>query len=521
MKKQSYQFGTPVWLRNSLLEMQAYRSSLGKYDDLYNGDLAENIPNRSIAQRMSPKDFYHINISRTAVDAPLELTKVNGITCADDKARTALETWWEDQELDFESHSVHQKAYQYGSSVMIVLPDPDTDKMCAYGHSPRDVMVFYSSIKPREISHAIHIYTVFGTPGDIESNIPDSPGADHNYGDPSYSSYIDTYVASLNTMPSHDTSNPYTQDQEYLVAEVYFEDVIQKWCSVSPMPFGQINLTAVNMRLVDVIPEPIPGTIPVFHFRTDRTPFGRSRLADLSGLQSGLNITYSAMMASIAAAGWAQRWLTSERTDTTGDNFSDTGSPHTDDIDQNEFIAGPDTLLSFNGHHVHVGTFSVSESQNFVTAIAEIIALFAKISDVPEHHYTGRTPPSGESIRQADRPLIAVVEHCQALFAATWKRIFAYVLEYYGMTADAEVTWAQTMHDTLDYLQAQLLKRQLGVPDPVLLQETGYSNETVQEWEADSSNKPTSTVASPQVTEQTLVDPSLPSDQQAANGPTY
>jgi hypothetical protein len=516
-------YGTPLWLKNSLLQIHSYRQSITTYDQLYNGDVEESIPNRFIAQRMSSRDYYHINISRTAVDSPLELTKVNGITCADDKARTLLENWWTDQELDFESHSTHERAYQYGNSALIVLPDPETGELAAYAHSPRDVMVFYSANNPRKKSHAVHLYTVFGTPGDIDAVTPDSPGADHNYGDPSYASYINTYAASLNTMPSHDSTNPYTQDQEYLVAEVYFEDVILKYVSVSPIPLGMVNLTAVNMRLADEIPEPIPGIIPCFHFRTARTPFGRSRLADLSGLQSGMDITYSAMMAAIRAASWKQRYLTSERGEGIGDNF-ERNTPINDDVDTDEFQAGMDTIFTFNGHNVKVGEFSVSTSDNFIQAIDKITALFSKVSDVPEHHYSGRTPPSGESIRQADRPLIAVVEHCQALFAATWKEVFQYVLAYYGTTADAEVSWAQTMHDTLDYLNSQLLKRELGVPDSVLLQEAGYSSEVVEKWEADAALEAANTPTLPPATDPTMpqaVDPALTPEEAAANGPTY
>jgi hypothetical protein len=436
---------TPDWLKQSLVDKFRLESVYEIYDQLYEGKLTEFFADERMQSHNSRHDaygYYQFNFARVAVDAPMERTKVSGIVCADGKARTILDAFWADNECDFESQSAHQKAFEFGNSVAVVMPN-EIGELELYVHDPRDFYVAYDPAKPRKIAYAIH-------------------------------TYIDT-VNDGNDL--------------FYICEVYTPFLIQKYVSEIPIVNNMFNVQNMDLRLAEEIDTPIPGMLPVFHFRTERTPVGRSRLDDLESPQRALNDCVTSLMASVRRAGYGQRWLTYENEPAVGDAFSTSSAPGSEEVTQDKYVSGPDTIWTFGGKGIQVGNFDVSASSNFLDAINDIINHMAKISDVPTHYFTtGADAPSGQSYRQGERPLLAVIESAQSMFETTWSKVFEYVLAYYGMTAEATVSWQKMVADDRDFWDTQIAKRQLGVPDTVLLVESGYDQKTIDEWNIDKQN---------------------------------
>lgn len=451
---------TPLWLRNAMLTQVRVRKITNNYHKLYTGDLEEKFTNqhyRNLAQQVDVRDsWYRLNLSRKAVDTPNARTRVAGISCADEKARNVLTDFWTTNQLDFESRELHQKAYEFGNSVLMLSPDED-GILQAYVHSPGSVVVFYDPAKPRDKVFAVHSYTQQG-----------------NGEDSVLFSTVDA---------------PY-----YYVVVVYTRDVIQKWISVSSLIDTNdiddnimIDVSTIDMRLDDEIPNYIPGLLPVFHCRTSRDPLGRSRLADVMGVQNSINDCLTAMMCAIKESGYRQRFITYEKGSIGGDALDTSGDvPGSDEL---EVIrqGGPGNLLEFAGKNVELGSFDASLSNNFLEPIDDLAGYMASITETPVHYFTsGSVAPSGESYRMGEKPLQAVVEDAQGLFNAMWQEVFSYVLRFYGLSdVPAEIMWKQLKADDLTFWQTAAQKVALGVPKKVVLQEAGYDEEMVTQWEAD------------------------------------
>lgn len=443
---------TPFWLKNSLLLMQDTSKAYDLYHRLYDGSIAERFSDERVRQFIVSHDgsgHYNLNFSRVAVDAPMERTKLTGIVCPDEKARVVLNDFWTDNEMDFESIAAHEKAYEYGNSIVVCMPD-ELGQLQAYVHSPKDFAVFYDPARPRVKAYAVQTYTQF------------SNGDDESYSE--FSEY---------------------QPPEYFVVVVYTSTVIQEWISVSPVPVGmaRVDLQSLELRLREEVPVPVPGVMPVFHFRTARTPTGRSRLIDAAGPQEAIDSTVTAWMAAVKAAGYRQRYLTYKKATGIADAFSD-AVPGSEEIDQNTYEAGPDSIFTFGGENVNVGSFDVSESSNFYNSVDKLVGYLAKISDTPTHYFSsGAEVPSGESYRLGERPLTAVVEHCEAMFGATWSELFKYVLAYNGISTEiAEVSWAPISVEDKEWWEVQQMKIELGMPREVAFVESGVDQETISAW---------------------------------------
>lgn len=440
-------------IRSSLLELRELRRMYLGYDVLYEGTLPEYFDNDHLREDLREAGRrYRLNMVRKAVTAPLNRLKIAGIDSVDPVASAVLEQFWHDNELKFDSKVAHEKALVYGNSAIIAMPDAELDnRISAYVHSPESVYVAYRPDKPRQKSHAIHIYDAYGSDDD---DLPTS--------------------------------------LKYTFVTVYFPDYIERWASTYPIgnaTYQYSDWESQEFRLLDELPEPVPGIIPVFQFRTSRDEQGRSQLADVEGCQLSINDTFVAMNSSIRAAGYRQRYLTTEKVGSSGDNFSEAVSDDEQDVDQQRFESGPDTIMHFSGHDVQVGSFDVSQSSNFTEPLDRIVSWMAKITDTPSYAYLdSATPASGVALSRAERPLNDLVAHLQELFSSTWEQLHDYVLQYNGISnVETSVRWAKSVNNDTDTWDINEQKVALGVPNSVVLVESGYTNEEVDEWNVDNT----------------------------------
>lgn len=458
--------GTPDWLQRSLIQKAAIEKDCALYDRVYNDKVDERFASPIMRERIRRNDragYYTLNLARSAVDAPMERTKISGIICEDQKARDTLLDFWKNNELEFESTVAHEKAYEFGHAVAVLMPN-DKGQLEAYVHSPEDFTVFYDPRRPRVKSHAIHTYL---RSGDADSD-------------------------------------PFGFDQSlYYIVEVYTPLGMQRWRSTTALATGvSVDVSTVDMILEEEVDNVIVGELPVFHFRTARTPTGRSRLADVVNPQQAFNDVLTGMMASIKEAAYRQRWQTSSPTAKGKPDLLSSNPEDGTGVLENEFEASPSTILQFEGNDVKLGSFDVTQSDNYLKPLDAIAGYMSKVSDVPTHYYTtGAQAPSGESYRQGERPLRAVVEHCTGLFAATWSEMFKYVLKFYGVAeVDATVDWKPISTDDKDYWETQEIQVGLGKPAEVAFVESGRDQETVDGWfakDGEEENPETSVVDTP------------------------
>jgi hypothetical protein len=453
---------TPPYVKAALAGLFATVPGYTTSAAFYEGNVPEVFASRRLRRLLAGtgKEF-RVNYARTPVDALLERTMVQGITCADARAAAVLDTAWEANDLGLEAKDVHRRAYEYGDGYLIGWPDDTIDGGVAlYGHEPTCVRVFYDQVKPRTKSLAVQAWTEFDVDG------------------------------------------------SWFRANLYYPDRTEMWISANAINViaGQatVNFPELEMTpyLTDEAPDGIVpnelGIIPVFHFRTAR-PYGRSELEDAKGPQAMINKLYVTMMSSVDYAGFPQRYVLTDNSlepDDQQDAFSQpvrnelAATDHTGLTHDSSLEAGPGATWLLSGNKVAVGQFAVADTGNFLAPIDQLVKQMALVTDTPLYRFdSGGNHPSGESLRAAETPLNKKLSDRLAQFGVTWSEVFDYVLAVNGIKADAEIAWAPpaiwTDRDSWDSAVQQLA---VGVPLDQVLRERGYAEDLISSWIANGQS---------------------------------
>lgn len=448
-------------LRSAMLSLKANVPMYLENEAYYSGTRTEVFASEKARHDLEESGRnYRINFAATAVDAITERLETAGIVCSDEGAREFLNTVWEDNFFDAELKDAFTMAGKYGDAYMIAWPDDEeTSGVSVYTHPPMSVRVFYDELRPRRKYCAVHVASIVGN-----------------------------------------EDNDLTTGERYLLVTLYYVDRVEKHVSEAPLPRkGGVDYEKVKMRLLeDPIPNPY-GIIPVFHFRTGR-PYGVSDLEAAKGPQDAISKIFITMLTAIDRAGYRQRYaITDKPAGSFRDNFSQSAP---DDATPTDAVpglnvtqghqAGPGTEFLYSGSNVKVGTFEVSESSNFLQPINEILGWMSRVTDIPTHYFTtGAVPPSGASYRNGERPLLKRVQDRQVIYGSTLKELFAFCLQTRGMgKVEAEVAWAPIQIEDSDFWDVQTIKKELNVPNKVLLVEGGYTQEDIDAWAQDQETEP-------------------------------
>lgn len=466
---------TPTHVAAALMSLAANSPRYDEAERYYLGEVPEVIASRKLRRLLGDMGkFYRINYARTPVDSLLEKTQIQGITGAGDTA--FLDDAWEANELGLEAKDVHRRAYEYGDAYIIGWPDPEEPGgVSLYCHDPRDVKVFYDPSRPRKKSHAIHTWMERegGETGDL-----------------------------------------------YLRVNMYYPDRVEEYISADRVDndrvtgvAGGVLVAAGAAGVVDLVPylredgsngvveNPTPGTVPVFHFRTAR-PYGRPEHADAYGPQNAINKLIITMMSSVDFAGFPQRYIATDNALEPGPVDDGLGpiDPNLTEIDlaqglanDSQMEAGPGTTWLLSGKNIAVGQFNVAETSNFLAPIESLIKQMAAVTDTPAHYFdrSGQMP-SGESFRRAEGPQNAKLADREAQFGVTWHEVFQYIADVNGKgETDAQVSWApasvQLDKESWDTASVQI---STGVPKEQTWRERGYSEDLIDEWDAEAPQTP-------------------------------
>ncbi len=233
------------------------------------------------------------------------------------------------------------------------------------------------------------------------------------------------------------------------------------------------------------------GVVPIIPLvnRPRRDGTGRSEIEPVMGNQLAINfLRYAALIGSDSAA-LPQRWA--KNLDVIVDDA--TGRP------KEPFRTGRDTLwvtarptpeeVAEYGDKFpepDFGQFAAASLDPFVAMIREEVGMMASNSRTPYHYLLGEptsVPPSGESLKSSEAPLVKKIMAQQIHFGEGWEEVMRVALIAAGQPAKAKAAvGAETMwHDPETRNEAartdSILKQYVQglLPDTFALQELGYS----------------------------------------------
>lgn len=128
------------------LKAAAYK----RYFDYYDGDQPLAYTSEKLKDLFAGLTAnFSENWCSVVVDACKDRINLKGLEAEDESAAATLEEFWDRNELELESDSVHEAALVAGESFVIVWPDEETQRASAFYNDPRLVHVFYKSDNPR------------------------------------------------------------------------------------------------------------------------------------------------------------------------------------------------------------------------------------------------------------------------------------------------------------------------------------------------------------------------------------
>lgn len=422
---------------------------------------------------------FRFNMAKTPVDVMADRLEINAIEVKDDdEADQILQQIWEYNMMELESTNIHRRAGEFGDAYLMVWPttvdDEEDTSGIAQGEAVAEdtldyqsVDMFYNSAKTTRLVY------------DAENPLKKK------------------FAIKKWTLPSQlgMKAKPPTR------VNIYYPDRIEKYIT-TPNSKGNNRRDWIEFHEPEEPEWPTPnpfGEIPVFHFRTG-TPYGDPEHRAGYGPQDAINKLIITHAATIDYYGFPQRYLLADSThgsdeladfDTSDDinRFEDTGHDST-------LRAGPGEVWWLNGVR-QAGQFNPPDPAVFLAPLEVYIRMMAQVTSTPLHYFDPQTysrlPPSGESIRAAEVPLLKKVRRRQITYGNGWTQAMQFALKIAtwdddsetGRITDSNITIRWTPGATIDDLtgwQMMALKQAQGVPPRQTLLEAGYEEEQVDAW---------------------------------------
>lgn len=489
----SAQGGTPPEsdLQAALDELTAAHPGYQEAEEYFEGTYPEYFASvrMRIAMRRTGARF-RLNFARGPVRAVADRLEIASITSDDADVNRVLQDIWEDNELDLEAPTIHERAAEYGDCYVMLWPasdDPepaggyehedrdtfegenqpvlvDTDddgivNVDIFYNSPQSVRVFYDPERPRKKAFAIKRWML--------SNVK------RVRVDLLYLNRIERYISKPGVLtPDAHQLEPFTDDGQ--------DGVIDN-------PFG---------------------FLPVYHFRT-RRPYGRPVHKDFYGAQDAIHKLIISHMSGVDYQSIRQRYII---------GADDADSSEATGVDEDEFafplegggtsrVEDPQSQLSGEPGSVwwlqrvkEVGEFEESDPKIFLDPIQLYLRGGAQICETPIWLMDpdGSTPPSGESRRREEGPFVKMIESFQRSFGSTWKEMLTDALKMAGRDPDhpeqpgqfedvkIQVQWKPAaVVDDLESWQVVAAKLEAGMPVKEAFMQAGFTDTQVKEWFGD------------------------------------
>ena len=435
--------------------------------DYYDGVMPVLLTDRQqefIGKLMSEGEFeFAHNTIRSVIDTLRERLSVSGFAVnADDGAQTQDETagevaaqlwgWWKANRMDAQQIRLHRRALRDGKSYVMVDYDADHDR-------------------PRLTLHKLDD----GTTGIQLHRDPENPER---------VLFANKYFYTFNPLEPGKTGTE--RRTTYLPGEI--RKYIRSQSGTGPQWLQYADEDGGQWPLPWVDGNGEPLGVPVIEFENP----GGSEVAQIIGLQDGLNKSWLDLIAAADAAGFP---ILAAEYDADNRFPGDATMTDDDDIDgADEFVIAPGRMLTIDG-----GKFHRIEGANLDQLIAVIwtfIAAISAVSRTPQYYLRpvgGSDVPSGEALKQLESGLVSRAEERQLIFGQAWADVMALahkvqrtfgrapVVEMDLMHIDTQWRAAEIRNETAQAQTAQAHKA-LGVPDEHVFALLGYSPQQIERF---------------------------------------
>lgn len=217
---------------------------------------------------------------------------------------------------------------------------------------------------------------------------------------------------------------------------------------------------------------------------------GGSEVAQIMGLQNGLNKSWLDLIAASDAAGFPIL-VNEDSSDAAFAAITDDTNIEGDD----EFIVAPGRMLETAGH---IHRIEGANLEQLINVIWTFIAAISAVSRTPQHYLrpsNGSDIPSGEALKQLESGLVSRAKERQLIFGQGWADVMAmaYKVERaFGKTSlpdlpklKIETTWEspETRNDLTEAQTAQIHSA-LKVPDDAVWALLGYTPQDITKFKA-------------------------------------
>lgn len=475
-------------LKFALCEMDLAEANYVLAEAYYDGTKPEQFSHHRIAYALrNTKDKYKVNFAKTPVNVVADRLAISSVTVRkaaeidteetdnDDKpnpgeannelTKTFEKKVWRPCKLRRLTNELHQKTSEYGDGYLFVWTeteeeaDPDDPSLTRdvsnnqpviYYNSPKTTRIIYDPEAPDKPLFAIKKWKHFNGKYRVNLYYPDR---------------TEHFQLKDGTKPdSAEAGDPKFWESLGLA---------------TPNPYNRI---------------------PIFHYR-NAMPYGRPEHYDGYGPQDAVNKISTTLVHSTEWLGFPQRYGLAEPNASLdgavpGADWDDeTEATQPEDADNDELSSGPGTIIKLEGMK-EVGTFQVGEPSSFLEPVEFYIRSLAQTTTTPLRYFypPGAHPPSGESYRAEDTPLINKVVKRQGEYEDSHCEVFAFAMEIAtGTPADefvVDVKWAPaaSIDDALGWDTVKK-KIEAGVPRRQALIEAGYTAEQVDRWLAANNDK--------------------------------
>lgn len=260
------------------------------------------------------------------------------------------------------------------------------------------------------------------------------------------------------------------------------------------------TLKGENWELIGETENPY-NRLTIFHFRNE-DPYGKPEHYDGYGPADAINKISTTMVHTTEWQGFPQRYGLADPNAMIGgaggpnQSWNDeTEATEPDGTDDDGMESGPGTMIKLEGMK-EVGTFQSADAKSFLEPAEFYIRSLAQTTTTPLRYFypPGAHPPSGESYRAEDTPLINKVKNRQDLYEDPWRDLYAFCMEIAtGRPAEefvVDVRWAPaaSIDDALGWETVDK-KIKAGVPRRQALMEAGYTAEQVDSWLKNNDDK--------------------------------
>lgn len=363
----------------------------------------------------------------------------NDATAQDPIVAHALDVWRRTRMANRQNELV-KEVFRAGDGYLIVWPDddpgsPDVGKACFYPNPAHTTTVVYDAEYPDRVAYAVKAWQV-------------SRGLFKG---------------------------------RWRVT-VYDDEVISRYITIGKPDNVPVKANQLEPYVEDGQPETPNdyGVVPVIHFGNDADTgsYGTSELADVIGLQDGLNNSVCRTIIAEEFASFPQKWVVGLEPEDDPTNPGQKLSP---------FQVGVQKLLVAANAETKFGQFEAANMEQILKVREAWTLDIATVSRTPIHWFEGMgAATSGEQLKVSEAAFVSKVKDRTAGLTDPYAAAMRLALVIEGEAPDAvaglEPVWmpAESRSEQEFWTVAQL-KIQAGVPQERVWQESGYTPDEIAE----------------------------------------